>query len=114
MIECLFLQVGISPEEAEEDLEALWNTDPELERAEHGFMRLREASKELELEPEEDDDDDDESLSDLEEEQDAPSESARAFVPFGPPAILVAGFREHELGMVSLSQTVLSACLPNC
>ena len=92
-------QVGITADEAKEELEAVWDTDPELEMSDEGTFRLREADG-LDFG---DDSDDEEDAFEEEETSRQDKELYARFKPFGPPGVLVAGFREHELGMVNLS-----------
>ena len=91
-------QVGITADEAKEELEAVWDTDPDLELSDEGTFRLGESDG-LDF----DSDSDNEEYA-IDSDEVAAAKQARLharFKPFGPPGVLVAGFREHELGMVS-------------
>ena len=64
-----------------------------------GTYRLREAD-ELDFDSDSEDEDDSLEEDDPTSRRDADLQSK--FMPYGPPAVLVAGFREHELGLVRL------------
>ena len=97
----VFTQVGLTAEEAKEELESVWDTDPELKMSDDGTFVLREPD-EVDFDSDsEEEEGDDVKEDDLGSKKRA--ELAVKFQPFGPPAILVAGFREHELGLVQPS-----------